>query len=266
MNVNKIIILLVCAPLLQTLIVPWIPGLDSDKAEVGVAAYRIPHGEALSLKGVTPYTGTLRLYLVSLAFLIGGANRLALELPFAIFNPLTILFVFLALRRLFNSKAGVWAALVLSVSPWFVLREIESWYCTVVAAFLYCFSLGTAVSYFFGGIVLGLGCYENQLAVVIVLAAVISWLICGKKKLAGIQSVLLVGIGWTIGFSPRLIYKFFSGAPVYVEPFNNLVRSAGDARMFIPYFFGMINGTLIYLSALGHKFGDVFYAAVATSC
>jgi len=66
-----LIALLVCIPLLQTLLVPWMPGLDSDKADVGIVAHQIIHGGALSLKGTTPYTGTLRIYLISLSFLIG---------------------------------------------------------------------------------------------------------------------------------------------------------------------------------------------------
>jgi len=107
------------------------------------------------------------------------------------------------------------------------------------------------MSYVSGGIILGLGCYENQLAAAIGLSALISWLACGKKNWAGIRSVLLVGAGCAIGFSPRLIYSLCSDTRVYLEPFNNLLRAFGDARMFLPYFGGMINGAVIYLRNAG---------------
>lgn len=249
---NKIIILLACIPILQVLLFPWMPGLDSDKAAGGIAAYQIIHGDdsVLTAKTVT-YTGTLRLYAEILIFLLWGANRLTLEISFAIYNSLTILFVFLAMRRLFGAKAGLWSAIVFSVSPWLVFRDIDNFFCTLIAAHLYCLSFGTAVAYFLGGIVLGLGCYENQRAAVIVLSACIAWIVCGKKDWAGIRDVLLAGAGCAIGFSPRLIYSVSSGTQIYMEPFNGLLKAAGEARAFIPYFFDMVNGTLIYLRNSG---------------
>jgi hypothetical protein len=101
------------------------------------------------------------------------------------------------------------------------------------------------------GIVFGAACYEHQLAVIIGLSAFLSWLVCGKKNWGGIRNVLFVGVGWAIGFSPRFIYAFSSGTPLYVEPFNNLLRAVGDARMFAPYFLRMVNGTVIYLRNVG---------------
>jgi hypothetical protein len=254
-SVKKIIIVfLICIPLLQVLIVPWMPGLDSDKAAGGVAAYRVIHGDELSYyvrRGV-PYGGVLRFYAVILIFLGGVINRLTLELSFAIYSSLTILFVFLSMRRLFGAAAGLWSALVFSVSPWFIFRDIDNFFCPVIAAYLYCFSMGTAISYFLGGIVLGLGCYENQRAAMIVLAAFGSWLVFGKRDQTGIRDVFLTGIGCAIGFSPRLIYSLCSGTQVYMEPFNNLMQAADNARTFIPYLFGMIDGTVIYLRNAGY--------------
>jgi hypothetical protein len=252
---RRLIICLVCIPILQALWLPWMPGLDWDKARGGTAAYKIIHGDTVSFTESSGelYGGILRLYVEILVFLIGGANRLTLELCFAIYNSLTILFVFLAMRRLFGATAGLWSALVFSVSPWLMFRDIDNFFSTVIAAYLYCFSFGTPIAYFLGGIVLGLGCYENQRAAVIVLAAFGSWLVFGKRDQTGIRGVFLTGVGCAIGFSPRLIYSMSSGTQIYMEPFNNLLLALGAARKCVPYFLGMVNGSAIYLKNVGYN-------------
>lgn len=250
---NKMIVLLVCIPILQALLFPWMPGLDWDKARVGIVAYNIIHGDAVSFSenAGEQYTGILRLYMVALIFLIGGTNRLTLEISFAIYNSLAILFIFLAVRRLFGATAGLCSALIFSVSPWLVSRDIDNCFSAVIAAYLYCFSMGTPLAYFLGGIVLGFGCYENQRVAAVVLAAFIAWVACRRKDRADVLHVLLTGLGCAVGFSPRLIYSLSSGTQIYMEPFNNLLGAAVNALRCIPHFFGMINGTAVYLKNVG---------------
>ncbi len=248
---TRLIAFLVCIPILQTLALPEMPGLNSDAAQWGISAHDIIQGVRAPIGGGVPYVGAVRIYLVAFCSLLMGFNRLSLELPFAIFNSLTVLFVYLLIRRLFSAAAGLFCVLVLSFSQWFVIRNIDNWYYFTASLALLLIALNSTRTFVLAGVVFGLACYEHQLAAVICLAALVSWLICGRKYKAGVLCVLLTAVGCVIGFSPRLIYTLLSNTRVYVEPFNAPLQALSDARMFLPYFGGMINGTVIYLRNAG---------------
>jgi len=251
-NLNRrIVFLLVCIPIVQVVVLPFMPGLNSDVASMGVAAHEVVHGARLGLRGETPYIGNVRIYFIALVSLCGGMNRFSLELPFVIMNPLTILFVYLFMRRLYSAVEGVVCALVLSFCPWFVIREVDNMYYFTAALSLWLFSIQRPFTFVLGGMVLGVGCYEHQLVAAIGLAMLMAWLICGRKDMAGVRGVLLAVVGCVIGFSPRFIYTLLSHTRVYAEPFNAPLKALSDACMFLPYFGGMINGTVIYLRNAG---------------
>ncbi|MEI6633996.1 MAG: glycosyltransferase family 39 protein [Chlamydiota bacterium] len=244
-------VFLVCLPVLQTLFFPFMPGLNSDMARLGIEASRIVRGEHLRLAGVTPYGGTVRIYLIALSSLLFGMNRLALELPFALFNSLTILCVYLLVRRLFSPAAAIICALVLSLCPWFVIRNIDNWYYFSASLAFLLMSRNSPRAFLIAGVVLGIACYEHQLSAVICLAALAAWLVCGRKDRAGIRGLLYTAAGCALGFMPRILYALCANTGVYVEPFNAPRRALSDALMFIPYFGGMVDGTVIYLRNAG---------------
>jgi hypothetical protein len=61
----------------------------------------------------------------------------------------------------------------------------------------------------------------------------------------------LVLCGVAAGFLPRLAYSLFHATRVYMEPLNGPVWIIKNAIGFIPYFWGMLNGPVIYLRNTG---------------
>ncbi|MCX6356693.1 MAG: glycosyltransferase family 39 protein [Candidatus Aureabacteria bacterium] len=179
----RVVALLICIPIVQTLLFYYMPGLNSDAAQWGIAASGIIHGEGFRITGFTSYEGAIRIYLTALSSLFFGFNRLALELPFAAFNSLSILFVYLLMRRLFSANAGIICALVLSFCPWFVIINISAWYYCSASIGLLLITMDRRWASVLAGIVLGLACYEHQFAAVIPLAMLGAWLICDGGRM-----------------------------------------------------------------------------------
>lgn len=242
-----------CIPVLQTVLIPFMPGLDSDLANMGVLAYRIIHAGRVTLQWVTPtvYEGAIRVYLLALSFLLFGVNRLSLEMHLGIMNALTILFTYLLIKRAIDARAGLICALILSVCPWFVIRNIHLEFYFVAVSALYLFSRGRNATFLLGGIILGLGCFEHQLIAVVPLSLFITYLALYKTRRVSGPGIACAFMGLIIGFSPRIIHGLISGMRVYREPLNSPSYIARSALSFVPYFSGMLNGTVIYLRNAG---------------
>ena len=248
----RLVVFLAFLPILQTLLLPWMPGLNSDTAKMGLIAAGILHTGRIACNGtLPPYNGLVRVFLIYLSFLLLGVNRLALEIPFAAFNSLAILLTFNLVRKLFRTGAALVVVMVLSVSPWFVVRNIDNWYYLVLVAALCLFSAETSLSFLIGGVILGLGCYEHQLAAVIPLSLLVTYLTIPRENKPGAGRIVFAMTGIVLGFSPRLVYSLAGGGELYMEPFNHPLSAAKRAAAFFPYFLGMLNGTVIYLRNTG---------------
>lgn len=267
--------MLVCVPVVQTLLCHDMPGLNADVALMGISAYKILHGETTGLRGETPYTGSLRIYLTTLLFRIGGVNRLCLELALGIYNSLTLLFVYLLGKRMISARAGIICAVVVSCAPWFVVKDPENWQYLLLVAALYLLvrrrdagksqtstqnakelrsknlSAGEVLTALMGGIVIGLGCYEHQLTAIIPLSLLIAYAVYRRGSGMAWGRLALILTGCAAGFSPRIISSIVHAIPVPMETLNAPSRVARDAAACVPYFLSLLNGSVVYLAHTG---------------
>lgn len=110
------------------------PGLNRDEAAIGYNAYSIlktgrdEHGAflPLSLKSFGDWKLPVYVYATIPAISIFGLSELAVRLPSALSGSLTVLLVFFICRELFKDdiekgeKTGLWASLLLALSPWHI--------------------------------------------------------------------------------------------------------------------------------------------------
>jgi len=279
---NRIILVLVCIPVMQTLLCHDMPGINADVALKGISAYKIMHGETIGLRGETPYTGSLRIYLTSLIFRIGGVNRLSLELALGIYNSLTLLFVYLLAKRILSARAGIICAVVVSCAPWFVVKDPENWQYLMLVAALYLLvppqaarksqipnpksqtyeqhamelssknpRAGGVLTALMGGIVIGLGCYEHQLTAIIPLSLLVAYVVYRGGRGMAWGRLALILAGCAAGFLPRIVYSLTHGIPVHMEALNSPSKVARDAATCVPYFLSLLNGSVVYLAHTG---------------
>ncbi|MCP5021329.1 MAG: phospholipid carrier-dependent glycosyltransferase [bacterium] len=103
-------------------------GLFVDEASTGYDAYslletgRDQFGKKLPLfaQSLGDYNEALYRYLVIPPVYLFGLNEFSVRLPAALAGILTVLSLFVLVRRLFGTKVALWAALFLALSPWHI--------------------------------------------------------------------------------------------------------------------------------------------------
>jgi len=109
------------------------PGFFCDEASVGYNAYSIlktgkgEFGELLPVffRAFGEYKQPLYVYPAVATIAVFGLNEFAVRLPAAIFGVLGVLAAFLLGREMFDERTGLFAALLLAVSPWSI--QISRW-------------------------------------------------------------------------------------------------------------------------------------------
>jgi 4-amino-4-deoxy-L-arabinose transferase-like glycosyltransferase len=104
-------------------------GLANDEANTGYDAYSLlitgkdqwaESFPLISTKGFGDYPPVLYRYLVVPAVAAFGLNEFSIRLPSAIFGTISIILVYLIGKRLWGIRAGLAAALCMSLMPWAV--------------------------------------------------------------------------------------------------------------------------------------------------
>lgn len=128
-NLNLLIGIILIAALLRIPFLATIPnGFFVDEAANGYEAYAIlntlhdSNGKLLPLflQAVDDYRTALYAYITIPSIKIFGLNEFATRLPAAIVGILTVLVLYLLVQEIFNQQVGLFAALLLAISPWHV--------------------------------------------------------------------------------------------------------------------------------------------------
>ena len=93
------------------------PGLDSDRAVVGLMARHILQGEFPLFFWGQAYGGTLEAHLAAVLFSLLGSSRLALALSPLLFSVAFLLLLYVLARDAFGVPAGRLALLLAAVPP-----------------------------------------------------------------------------------------------------------------------------------------------------
>lgn len=101
-------------------------GFYADEASIGYNAYSIlqtgkdEHGELMPLyfRAFGEYKNPVYIYSVIPFIKLFGLNEFAVRFTSALFGTLTVLFTYLLARELVNKRCGLWASLLLAISPW----------------------------------------------------------------------------------------------------------------------------------------------------
>ena len=123
-----LILILILAFLLRFFYFGEIPkGFSSDEAAIGYNAYSIlktgkdEYGNflPLSFKSFGEYKAPLYIYATIPFIAVFGLSEFATRLPAAIFGGLTVIVVYILIKKLFkNENLGLVAAFLLAISPW----------------------------------------------------------------------------------------------------------------------------------------------------
>ncbi len=130
MNLRHVLILsLFLGFLLRIALITEFPtGFNADEAGQGYSAYSIlktgrdEWGELLPLfpRGFGDYKAPLYTFLTIPSVALFGLSEFSTRLPAVLFGTLSILLVYLLTRELFDSHTGMWAAVLLAISPWHI--------------------------------------------------------------------------------------------------------------------------------------------------
>lgn len=120
------------------------PGLFGDEVDVGYQAYSLLEtGRDLTGRFLPFYLRSLSefrtpLYIYSAVPFVGifGLNEWGVRLPAVFWGTVSILGIFLLGRKLFNSRVGILAAFLMSISPWHLQYSRASFEVTMLLSFL----------------------------------------------------------------------------------------------------------------------------------
>jgi len=191
----------------------------SDEAYWCWSAWEWLNGGDLPLRGQSTsvpntYLGPLTTYLTALAFLIFNPNP-----EFAIFmvawmNSLAVIVVYLTGRDMFDYRAELIAALLMSFSPWAIIYSRKIWpqsylpFTSSIIIFLFYRAIKSRKPIYFliGGFTLGTSLQFHPTAFLIVPVILILLLINRSQ----IYSILIVVLGVIAGCFPMLVFDFLN--------------------------------------------------------
>jgi len=122
-----LIVIIFLAIILRVVLLNEVPnGFYSDEASIGYNSYSIlqtgrdEHGKLMPLyfKAFGEYKNPIYIYAAIPLIKIFGLNEFAVRLTSALFGTLTVLFTYFLAKELFHKRVGLWAALLLAISPW----------------------------------------------------------------------------------------------------------------------------------------------------
>lgn len=144
-NVIFLIIILVLALILRVLYLDRVPpSLFGDEIDVGYQAHSLlKTGKDISGRFLPFYIKSLAeyrtpLYIYSAVPFVGvfGLNEWGVRLPAVFWGMISILTLFLLVRKLFNFKIAAIASLLLTISPWHLQYSRSSFEVTMLLSFI----------------------------------------------------------------------------------------------------------------------------------
>ena len=253
----ELVAILAVAAVLQTLFISWMPGLQADGAVKALRGYEIAFRGAFIPTGVVHSGGALLEHLFALCFRLFGVSALSLMLPFAVMNILTVLLVYLFVRREYDDVTGLTCALVTAVSPWFVVYMRVPWEPSTIPFIsmlsLWLIGTGNPVLLLCAGVVLGLGSYNYQYFVCLPITLLVLWALSrGGGRLSRRGAVALIA-GGLLGYAPKILCWFAYGAGPETHLFHTPTEMLGKAIACVPYFPRIIDGAIIFVRTTGRN-------------
>lgn len=124
---NKLLIILIIATVLRFFLLDNVPSsLNWDEVSMGYTAYTVGNtgmdewGEKLPLlfRSYGEWKSPVYIYLLVPLVKLFGMNPWSVRLPSAIAGVIAVYLTYLIGRRLYSEKVGLWASLLLAISPW----------------------------------------------------------------------------------------------------------------------------------------------------
>ena len=223
---------------------------DSDSALHGLAGYHIADGteRPMYVYGVH-YVGSLKTHLAALCHLVFGKSPVTQRALGALIYCGFLVGLFFFVRRLFNTRAALVAALIAAVPPFAAAAQLR-YEEFIEIPFWGIISLNLLLSithdkkenyryYFWYGVVLGLLFFAHPQAIYFILTGFIALLAADKLFFLRRRS-WLIPLGFVIGTTPTwvdsyfhdwIIFKYFFGGEIRDAP-HLLERFAAGAGRF----------------------------------
>lgn len=195
------------------------PALFGDEVDVGYQAYSLlKTGKDLSGQFLPFYIKSLAesrapLYIYSTVPFVGafGLNEWGVRLPAAFWGVVSILAIFLLTKKLFNQKTALYAATLLTISPWHLQYSRASFEVTMLLSFIifgiYFFIKGFKNYYFWflSSIVFGLSFYIYSTATVFIPLTILLLMFIYRQQLKQfLRQLILAGVVLFIIVTPML--------------------------------------------------------------
>jgi len=149
-----------------------------------------------------------------------GISEFSLRFPSLIFSFLSIIFVFLLGKKLFNKEIGLYASVIMGLCPfqlWYAQEardySMMLFFGTLSTYLLYYALRERKIKFWLGFIFTSiLGMYSNYFFIFLVFAQALYVLVFFRRLRLGLRNIipfLLVGVGF-LPFLPRFLSKFFT--------------------------------------------------------
>lgn len=216
---HKLLFILILASLLRFSFLSSVPAsLNWDEVSMGYTAYSVSTtgrdewGEKLPLlfRSYGEWKSAVYIYLLVPFIKVLGLNAWAVRLPSAIAGVVAVYLTYLIGRKLYSEKVGLWASLLLAISPWHLLLSRPAFEAnvslTLILAGLNFFLSG---NFAWSAVFLGLAphTYNSAKVVVPFLAIYLIW----QSKLYKNLRHLMIFLGILAVFALPLAMDLFSG-------------------------------------------------------
>lgn len=272
-NLNKILnskfliilILLVAAFLRLYRIADYMTFLGDEGRDV-LVVYNILHGH-LTLLGPTSsvggfFLGPIYYYFMTPFLFLFNYNPVGPAVMVALFGIATVWLIYYISKDLFNEKVGLIASLLYAISPLVITYSRSSWnpnplpfFSLLTVYVLYKGLKKSNLKYIFlVGILLGISMQLHYLALFLGAVVFVYTLLRSyyfKKLFEGIKSLVVMFLGFLIGWSPFLAFELRHGFPDLIN-ISNFVVHSGNTGPNLNYFsvvynvFFRIFGRLIF--------------------
>ncbi len=218
------------------------PSLNWDEVSMGYSAYSILHtardewGQFMPLlfRSYGEWKSPVYIYLLVPFIKVIGLNAWAVRLPAALAGILTVYFTYLIGKKLYGEKVGLWAAFLLTVSPWHLVLSRPAFEAgvslTLVLLGIY---LMLKEKPFFAVLPFGLSLHTYHSAQIVAPLVFVYLLFCSYKKI-GIKKSLIVLLLFTIFIIP-IARDFLSGQSQKRFAQVGLTTDAEITQMFFKY-------------------------------
>jgi len=229
------------------------PGFSADEATIGYNAYSIlktgkdewAQQFPLAFRAFSDYQAPFYTYVTIPFIAVFGLDELAVRLPSALFGILTVVVVYLLMKRLFNnSTIGFFAAFFLAISPWHIFFSRGAWQANLATFWMtlgvYFFVLGLEKGRFLPWAVISflfsLYSYQSP-RLVVPLFGILLLIFYGKELLKKKQALVIASVVGLILFVPLFFILTstagqarFRGVSIFADPgpINRINQERGE--------------------------------------